>query len=1117
MKVFGTYKNLANSLQNQSKLNNTYKLSYQDSADKIIKVSKRNPDTGITVSEDIRLAVVKPSHSYMPTRDDVTILEYINSVNIIRRELSKLSGIVAVDIETRGTQAASDECYIVGIGMADGNNIFYFDFETNVIECNNTVLEFLDTYEGGFVGHNVFFDGAFLMRDIGKWINWKYDTYAMYRQLANSRPDHKYGLKSAQLQLLNWETKGDVELDEWLIKNEYISNIKKEPAEGYYPFMMRDEQRYGKPVKAEMYRAPAQILGYYCGLDVASTWQLLHEVFLPSIQGEAYEESFLEYHDIFITNIKLLASQQLTGISIDKTKLTNYNTKLVTDIEIARQEFLNHSDVRKYADELNIQILETLRKSEPAQYKTLPKLGTEPPRLTKAQTVSKNWEKWNSRKQRIADLGLGEISKNWLNWKDKYDKVAAEDQFNMNSSQQLGWLFYEKLDNEILITTDTGLPSTGVQALPGFGDSGKTLKHYKDLVKEQGYVETCLEHLLQDSEGNWRLHPQFRAPGTLTCRLAGSGGVNLQQIPKSRGYLECWRPPKGKVWLDCFVEGTEVLTKDGWKDILKLVEGEQVWQVDKTSLKGSWISPSRLIKQEYEGNIHVIGNRRGVLKVTPNHKMLYIGQQSNSNKKDQRKVLKACEEYNTGMELALASYSDSYITDFSIEDIWKACLLQADGHKGQKTKGTGYTVQVSKERKRKKIKELLKRSGTISFREGKKEIETWNGIQFSSEFYLDKKFKLVGVLGSNQVHDFVEALSFWDGYISKSGDIQYSTICKETAEEIQAYLTTSGYEARLKSRKYSDKNWNTLYTLTIRTRASFRIRPEDNNIEYYKGKVGCVTVNSGFILVRYEGQTFVCGQCDHTALEQVVLAELSRDPALYSLYGPKALSNDVYIFNGAIMARDFGVKLFQPFLDEGYIPEHPNPEVIKTIKKKHKGLRGASKVASLGKSYGMGWAKFQLNMKLLGVKLSESECRNVIQGLDKVYAGVKKYEYYLLKQHDTNNGYILNGIGRPVGCDKDYIKDIVNRVIQSTGHDIHMIYVKILDDLFTEHNLNVNGIVWDFHDEAVVECDEKDKDLVYYLMGTKAYEILNDKYLKGEIKLKGDPQHIKTMADAKCE
>jgi DNA polymerase I-like protein with 3'-5' exonuclease and polymerase domains len=75
------------------------------------------------------------------------------------------------------------------------------------------------------------------------------------------------------------------------------------------------------------------------------------------------------------------------------------------------------------------------------------------------------------------------------------------------------------------------------------------LRSYNELTKEQGYVEKLIGHYV--------FHPQYKNPGTITGRLAGAGGVNIQQIPKERGYMQCWRARPGCVWIHSDVTSLE--------------------------------------------------------------------------------------------------------------------------------------------------------------------------------------------------------------------------------------------------------------------------------------------------------------------------------------------------------------------------------------------------------------------------------------------------------------------------------------------------------------------------------------------------------------------------------
>ena len=168
-------------------------------------------------------------------------------------------------------------------------------------------------------------------------------------------------------------------------------------------------------------------------------------------------------------------------------------------------------------------------------------------------------------------------------------------------------------------------------------------------------------------------------------------------------------------------------------------------------------------------------------------------------------------------------------------------------------------------------------------------------------------------------------------------------------------------------------------------------------------------------------------------------------------------------------------------------------------------------------SYGMGPKTLRTNLMLQGINIPMEQAFAMYKSYWRIYKGVKDYEQFLLSEWHQNGGWVVNGLGRPVCCDKEYEKDIVNRVVQSTGHDVHMIYMKIVDDLLTEAGLKVTGIVWDFHDESIVECDNKDADAVAEIMGETAYGILNKEYLGGSIPLKGGAEIVNNMADVKCE
>lgn len=83
--------------------------------------------------------------------------------------------------------------------------------------------------------------------------------------------------------------------------------------------------------------------------------------------------------------------------------------------------------------------------------------------------------------------------------------------------------------------------------------------------------------------------------------------------------------------------------------------------------------------------------------------------------------------------------------------------------------------------------------------------------------------------------------------------------------------------------------------------------------------------------------------CDFTSLEVVVLTELSRDDVLWSVFGPGARPNDIYLATGARMGGALGNRI----RSTGYNPESPTLETVALAKKECKTERGVAKTMYL--------------------------------------------------------------------------------------------------------------------------------------------------------------------------
>jgi hypothetical protein len=547
----------------------------------------------VTVSrQELPFNIIKPVRS-QPRTNNIQIVQdpTPSDVDLLFQDMIDSGSVVAFDFETRGTRAYTSEDYIVGVGFSWSQGSVYFNLPR--IQVRQYILHKLTDFPAGkLIAHNLYFDASWIYRETGKHPPYLACTYGMLYQLANEGFEgQRWGLKWAQENILGWQNTNEERLDRWLIEYGYVKNVSKEQKQGYYwypEWVTKSEQisygeftvegdeiihtiqvptdnsgRWVKPNKSEMWRAPSDILGYYCCLDADATYQLYTEVLAPALQRFP---RLTDYHaKEFMTLVTSLVEQHIFGFR--------------SDIDAAIKAIIDHPDVKPhiiewesmklkehYAKEPDRYTKKKEKPAEPAKYKVV-KLGKEPNKYKKDGTLSKNWERWDEKRKRAesppisqtwlrwksnVDAGKYEpkISLNWKNWHDKLRdilnaKVPAY-LFNLNSGPQLRWLLYEKMGFPVLLHTDSGLPATGGKALGAMGAVGKLLQKHDHLHKELSYVDAYLEMITEEG----RLHPSFRVPGTLTGRLAGKT-PNIQQVPKSVGTMSCFIPDDGHVWVDC--------------------------------------------------------------------------------------------------------------------------------------------------------------------------------------------------------------------------------------------------------------------------------------------------------------------------------------------------------------------------------------------------------------------------------------------------------------------------------------------------------------------------------------------------------------------------------------
>lgn len=482
-----------------------------------------------------------PFHNiqYNPSTNLTTILQLILT-----------SKYLVVDLETKGVNYYSDIDKIIGIGLAWDTGSIYFHLEDTSEEVQEKLINLLSTHPN-IVAHNIYFDGGFLYKDIGKHINWRICTYSLLALLANEGyKDDSWGLKEAMTEFLGWQETNETELDIWLCQNGFYKGAERKTDD---PEELKLEYTQGslKSDKGEMWRAPKDILGKYCILDCEATYLLLTEVLLPVYEKFPGLQDY--YQKDFLPGILLHIEQKIRGIEVDKEATEKLYEILGRDISELDQKIRNLPECKEGIEIIEGNLRKELLDSEPPRFRKYT-----PPKEPKIKTkkdgeLSAAWIKWNDK---ILHPPALIESKNWTKWSRKLDQLKRGElegyQFNINSDEQLRELVYIHLGNEPFIFTESGLPSTSSLALSRFGNLGSLLESYFTLSKRRSFPEKYLTLL-----DEWDIiRPNFRLPGTCTGR-ASSSSFNVQQLPKIHSILSLFKARSGFQFIDLDFSGLE--------------------------------------------------------------------------------------------------------------------------------------------------------------------------------------------------------------------------------------------------------------------------------------------------------------------------------------------------------------------------------------------------------------------------------------------------------------------------------------------------------------------------------------------------------------------------------
>jgi len=337
---------------------------------------------------------------------------------------------------------------------------------------------------------------------------------------------------------------------------------------------------------------------------------------------------------------------------------------------------------------------------------------------------------------------------------------------------------------------------------------------------------------------------------------------------------------------ECHIEGTEVLTPEGWKDFKDVKNGDLVYQYNINNSLITSTSISNIIKKPFNGEMIRYNNQRMDAIVTPNHRIIYKTEQGNI-----KEVLAKDFNFNSNILFPKSGVlSNEGINSLSDLDRLRIAI-QADGtrlyyinRQGEKKfrgidDGYTYSLTFKKKVKKDRLRSLLNNLSISYIEENPKRVDyTTFKIRLKDSFDL-KTFDWVDLKDKSPIwcKEFINEVLLWDGYIKENKKLYISTN-KGCIDKTQVIAILAGYRTHVSVSEDNRKNtYKTRYTLSFKDKPFFESSTLKQKKFQYEGIVYCGSVETGILITRYNNKVFISGNCIHQLTYEKLLSSLGLE------------------------------------------------------------------------------------------------------------------------------------------------------------------------------------------------------------------------------------------------
>jgi DNA polymerase I-like protein with 3'-5' exonuclease and polymerase domains/uracil-DNA glycosylase len=380
----------------------------------------------------------------------------------------------------------------------------------------------------------------------------------------------------------------------------------------------------------------------------------------------------------------------------------------------------------------------------------------------------------------------------------------------------------------------------------------------------------------------WGVWPKPGLDTILLHRLVES------ELPHGLGFV-------GSMYTDapswkCYDGETEVLTPEGWVRFDVLKRGVQVAQWDNGAV--DFVEPRAYVDQPYEGSIWKLSGQATDLMVTPDHKMVF---KMKGTERLRTCAVQDLPKAGSLPHVGLLTGRDRVLSEAAIRLL---VAFQADGSWAE---GAGKTrcldFGFTKVRKIVRLKGILDELG-LSYRVAQTgTVNPRTRIWVENHPRVNEIWECVGDakqfgpwLLDWPVHDrqvFLDELPLWDG-TKGDGHTNYNTTEEVNADWVQTCAIVSGRAAR----KYRYANANGILPIfrvslpsgAVRSRTWSKLEATTREEVPFAGRIYCVSVPSGFIVVRRNGKVVVSGNTDREGRKLAFDAETDEQLHTYCLF-----------------------------------------------------------------------------------------------------------------------------------------------------------------------------------------------------------------------------------------